>query len=84
LEGAAHNEAVVVLTKNGSAVRQALENEKRLELVDATPDLMLSPILEKYSGRSLSLVYDSLTDLTLSTGAENPATNEFCGKCVGV
>ncbi len=67
LECAAHNEAVVVLTKKGSAVRQALEGEKGVELVDVTPDLMLSPILEKHRERSLSLVYDSLTDLALST-----------------
>ena len=67
LECAAHNEAVVILTKRGSAVRQALEGEKGVELVDVTPDLMLSPILEKHRERSLSLVYDSLTDLALST-----------------
>ena len=71
LECAAHNEAVVVLTRKGSAVRQALEGEKNVELIDVTPDLMLSPILEKHSGQSLSLVYDNLTDLALST---NPQT----------
>ncbi len=67
LECVAHNEAVIVLTKKGSAIRQALEDHKDVQLVDVTPDLMLSPILEKHSGQSLSLVYDSLTDLALST-----------------
>lgn len=33
---------------------------------------MLSPTLERHSGQSLSLVYDSLTDLALST---NPQTS---------
>jgi len=71
LECTTHNEAVVVLTKKGSAVRQTLEGEKAVELIEVTPDLMLSPILEKHSGQPLSLVYDSLTDLALST---NPQT----------
>lgn len=71
LECASHNEATVVLTKRGSAVRQALEGERDVELIDLTAELMLSPILEKHREGSLSLVYDSLTDLALST---NPQT----------
>jgi hypothetical protein len=55
------------LTKKESAVRQALEGDNGVEFVDVTPDLMLSPILEKHRERSLSLVYDCLTDLALST-----------------
>lgn len=70
IESASHDEAVVVLTKNGSTVRQVLEDEKGVEVIDVTRDLMLSPILEKYGGQPWSLVYDSLTDLALSTDPE--------------
>ena len=70
LECAVHGEAVVVLTKKGSAVRRALEKETGVEIADVTPDLKLSPILEKYSGQPLSLIYDSLTDLALSTNSQ--------------
>lgn len=70
-----HNDAVVVLTKKGSAVLGALEGEKNVELVDVSSDLMLSAILEKHSGQSLSVVYDSLTDLALS--ADSQSTKRF-------
>jgi len=71
LECVAQGEVVVVLTKRGSAIGQAFEGDKGVELIEVTPDLMLSPILEKHRGQSLSLVYDNLTDLALST---NPQT----------
>lgn len=67
LECVAHNEAVIVFTKRENAIRQALEGEKGVEFFDVTDDMMLSPILEKHSEGHLSLVYDSLTDLALST-----------------
>lgn len=67
LECAYHGEVVVVLTKEGRAVRQAVEGERGVEAVDVTPGLMLSPILDRHRDVRLSLVYDSLTDLALST-----------------
>lgn len=71
LECTNHNEAVIVLTKRGSAVRQAVEGEKDVELIEVAPDLMFSFILQKHEEQPLSLVYDNLTDLALST---NPQT----------
>lgn len=70
VECAAHNETVIVLTKRGSTVCQALEGEKGVELVEATTDLMLSPIIEKHREGSLGMVYDSLTDVALSASAQ--------------
>ncbi len=70
LECVTHGEAVVVLTKRGSAISQAFEGEKAVELIQVTPDLMLSPILEKHSGQPLGLIYDSLTELVLSTSPQ--------------
>jgi len=75
LECVAHNETVTVLTRRGSTVREALEDIEKVELVDVTPDLTLSHFLEKSREKSLSLVYDSLTDLIFSAGAE--ATYKF-------
>jgi DNA-binding response OmpR family regulator len=67
LESVSNNEAVIILTKKGSAVQRALEGETGVEIIDLKTDLMLSPILETHrEGSSLSLVYDSLTDLALS------------------
>ena len=71
LESAHHNEEVIVLTKKGGTVRQALEGEKSAEIIDLTPDLMLSSILERHREGSLSLVYDSLTDLALSADSQS-------------
>ncbi len=67
LECLHHGEVVVVFSKKGNAVRTAVEDEKGVEFLDVTPGSMLSPILEKHREESLSVVYDSLTDLALST-----------------
>jgi len=67
LEQMAHNEAVVALTKKGSAVRQALENDEGIVLFDLTSDTRLSQIVAEHRSGPLSLVCDSLTDLALST-----------------
>ena len=78
LESAAHGETVIVVTKRGSAIRQVLEGVKDVEIADFNPTFMLSSILEKYQARPVSLVYDSLTDLALSTtpqAAYNFASN---------
>ena len=66
LESVSNNEAVIILTRKGSAVQLGLEGEAGVEILDLKTDLMLSPILEEHREGSLSLVYDSLTDLALS------------------
>jgi CheY-like chemotaxis protein len=71
LECAADSGSVIVLTKRGSAVRQALEGEKNVELLEATLDLVLSPLLQRNPQEPLGLVYDSLTELALSTSFQN-------------
>jgi CheY-like chemotaxis protein len=65
LECASHDETVVVLTQKASPIRQALENERGVELLDVTPDLMISPIIERHREGNLSIVYDNLTALVL-------------------
>lgn len=75
LEYVAHNGTVTILTRRGSTVWEALEDIEEVELVDVTPDLTLSHFSEKSREKSLSLVYDSLTDLVFSAGAE--ATYKF-------
>jgi CheY-like chemotaxis protein len=67
LECLHHGEVVVAFTKKGNAVQTAIEGEKGVEFFEVTPGLMISPILEKHREESLSLVYDSLTDLALLT-----------------
>ena len=41
-----------------------------MELIEATIDLMLSPIIEKHREGHLGLVYDNITDVALSTSAQ--------------
>lgn len=65
LECASQGETVIVLTKRGSVVRQALEDDKRVEFVDVGPELMFSSILDRRREGALSLVYDNLTALVL-------------------
>lgn len=65
LECASQGETVIVLTKRGSVVRQALEDDKRVEFVELGPELMFSSILDEPREAALSLVYDKLTALVL-------------------
>ncbi len=67
MESIAHTESSLVLTKRDSTIRKVVGDEKRVEFVEMMPGLMLSPLLEKHREGPLSLVYDNLTDLALST-----------------
>lgn len=70
LECAYHSEAVHVLTRRESLIQRALENDLGVELIDLTPHTMLSSILQDHPQGSISLIYDSVTDLALSVGPE--------------
>ena len=80
MESISDNEAVIVLTKKGSAVLQTLEGEKGVEFFDAAVDLMLSPLIERHGDRSISLIYDNLTDLVLLVGSQT--TYKFVGNAM--
>ena len=62
----ANKEAIVVLTPSGTSIRKALEDEKKVKIIELTSDLMISSITNGTKG-PLNIVYDSLTDLILST-----------------
>jgi len=66
MECVANNESVIALTREGSAVQHALKGDKGIELIDPTLGTVFSDLLEEHPDGSLSLVYDSLTDLALS------------------
>ena len=70
LECVSNKESIIVLTPSGSVIQHALERDKGIEIINLTHDTMLSPILEIHTERPLNLVYDSLTDLALSTDAK--------------
>lgn len=63
LECVSHDEEAVVVTQGDSPVRHALENEKCMELLDVTPALMVSSIVERHRQGRLNLVYDNLSEL---------------------
>ena len=61
-----NKETTVVLTPSGTSIRRALEDEKQVKIIELTPDLMISSIINGTKG-PLNIIYDSLTDLILST-----------------
>ncbi len=68
VECASHNEEVIVLTKTGSAVEQALAGDNGFQLMhNGTTAPMISEVTAKHSLRPLGLVYDNITDLVMST-----------------
>ena len=83
LEARANGEAVTILTNTVSTVHKAVEGEKDIKLIPLTEGMTLSPILESYlasvlarileadAGKSLTLVFDNLTDLILSMGFQS-------------
>jgi CheY-like chemotaxis protein len=66
LECASDDERVVVLSKMGNPVYNAIEGERRVGILPLTS--MVSQIAEK-EDRPLALVYDNITDLVVSVGA---------------
>jgi two-component system alkaline phosphatase synthesis response regulator PhoP len=68
LESAFHNEKPIVLTPEGSAIRQILKGDEGVEVKSLSPDTMLSDIVEEAIDRPISLVYDNLTDFLISHG----------------
>ena len=64
-ECVSHEEAVVVVTQKGSAVRQCLPDNENVELVDLDPRIKFSPFLNEHPDGPMNIVFDSLTDLVL-------------------
>jgi CheY-like chemotaxis protein len=70
-ECAFQGELTHVLTRRSSAVQQALDDLEGVELIELTPQLMISSILADHPDKPLSLVCDSLTDIILSEGPQS-------------
>lgn len=70
IESVLNKEKVIVLTHKGSPIYGALKADKNIELLELTPITMLSAIMKDNPESSLSLVYDSLTELSLSADAQ--------------
>jgi CheY-like chemotaxis protein len=66
LECASDDEKVIVLSKMGNPVYNAIEGERRVGILPLTS--MISQIAEK-EDQPLALVYDNITDLVVSVGA---------------
>jgi len=70
LECLMRHENVAILTSPESPIQKTFEDEKNVKIINLTPDTMLSSILAQYPKGHLNLVYDSLTDLILSTNPQ--------------
>ena len=66
-----YNKIILVLTHGGSVIQNALKGDDDVEIQNISYQQTLSEVLEKYSKESLCLVYDSITDITLSTNIES-------------
>jgi CheY-like chemotaxis protein len=66
-----YNKIALVLTHGGSVIQNALKGDDGVEILNISYQQTLSEVLEKYSKESLCLVYDSITDITLSTNVES-------------
>jgi CheY-like chemotaxis protein len=67
MESASNGETTIVLTQSGSRLAQALQDDSAVKLIDMSPNVMLSSIVERHPHVPLSITYDNLTDLALST-----------------
>jgi hypothetical protein len=59
-------EIVIVLTKKGTPIYEALKDDDGIELVEIDDSTLISDILNHHSKGNLDLIYDNLTDLSLS------------------
>jgi CheY-like chemotaxis protein len=66
-----YNKVALVLTHGGSVIQNALKGDNGVEILNISYQQTLSEVLERYSKESLCLVYDSITNITLSTNVES-------------
>jgi DNA-binding response OmpR family regulator len=76
LECAFLGDTVIVTTQTGSSVRQALQDDNEIHIINVDLDNGFQKTLNEYSRGPISLVFDSLTDLAL---AEQSETNAYKG-----
>ena len=75
IEAAFYDEATVVITQKGSAVRQVLEDDENIRFIDLDQLTSFSAILNLHSEGAVSLVFDSITDFILS---QHNSTESVC------
>lgn len=69
-------EGVIIVTRKGSRVRQALEGDEGAKFTELERASELLPVLKSNSGGPLTFVIDSLTDLVLNRDSNGtPPTN---------
>jgi CheY-like chemotaxis protein len=73
LECAFLGESVIIITKKGSSIRQALDGDQGIKFIDLERAPELLPMLKENSKGSLSVVIDSLTDLDLNDNSASSA-----------
>lgn len=66
LECAFLGESVIIMTKKGSSIHQAVDGDQGIKFIDLERAPELLPVLKENSDGPLSMVIDSLTDLALS------------------
>ncbi len=71
LECAFLGESVIIMTKKGSSIRQALDGDSGIKFIDLERAPELLPVLKENSDGPLSMVIDSLTDLALGDYTAN-------------
>jgi len=73
LECAFLGDTVIVMTQTGSSIRQALQDDNEIHIIDFNPNGGFQETLHEYSRGPVSIVFDSLTDLALGERSEADA-----------
>ena len=71
LEGKSQDEISVIVTHKSSAIHNSLEYEENVKLTQFKIPMVLSRVLDPYNDKKLYFVFDSISDLILSTGFQS-------------
>lgn len=71
MEAASQEEGVTILTTRGSPIWNSVEDISGIELILLAPNVRISSILDRHADKPLTFVYDSLSDLILTTGFDS-------------
>ena len=82
LERVSRNESVVIISNKGSRLDQIVEKNEKIKKIDFSPSFLFSPIIKENADKPLTVIYDSLSDLILSTGLTT--TYEFSQNALGL
>jgi DNA-binding response OmpR family regulator len=71
LEGVKNGEKSIIITRDSSVLHSIISKEEKVDHVPLRVPVVISPLLTKYDEKKVRLVFDSLSDLILSSGFQS-------------